>query len=103
MVKVGVTSVQTVRRKNHKPTINTLGTWSEFETSFAEYVKEMSIITLPSHRRRDKKSKITPPELSTSSLGLSVAVVGYAIFATAAGTSVAVDGTNTASHSGHDS
>ena len=64
MEKVGVTSVQAVRRKNHKPTINTLGTWSEFEISFAEYVKEMSIITLPSHRRRDKKSKITPLELS---------------------------------------
>ena len=35
-----------------------------FEISFTEYIKEISIITLPSHRRRDKKSKITPPELS---------------------------------------
>ena len=35
-----------------------------FEISFTEYVKEISIITLPSHRRRDRKSKITPPELS---------------------------------------
>ena len=40
------------------------GTWSGFEISFTEYVKEISIITLPSHRRRDKKSKITPLELS---------------------------------------
>ena len=28
------------------------------------HVKEISIITLPSHRRRDKKSKITPLEVS---------------------------------------
>ena len=40
------------------------GTWNGFEISFTEYVKEISIITLPSHRRRDKKSKITPLELS---------------------------------------
>ena len=40
------------------------GTWSEFEISFTEYVKEISIITLSSHRRRDKKSQITPLELS---------------------------------------
>ena len=31
-----------------------------------------------------------------------VALVGYAMFATIAGTSVAVDGTNTSSHGGHD-
>ena len=30
------------------------GTWSGFEISFTEYVKEISIITLPSHRRREK-------------------------------------------------
>ena len=36
------------------------GTWGGFEIIFAEYVKEISIITLPSHRRRDKKSQITP-------------------------------------------
>ena len=40
------------------------GTWGGFEISFTEYVKEISIITLPSHRRRDKKSKITPLEIS---------------------------------------
>ena len=40
------------------------GTWGGFEISFAKYLKEISIITLPSHRRRDKKSRITPLELS---------------------------------------
>ena len=41
------------------------GTWGGFEISFTEYVKKgISIITLPSHRRRDKKSKITSLELS---------------------------------------
>ena len=39
-------------------------TWCGFEISFTEHIKEISIITLPSHRRRDKKSKITPLELS---------------------------------------
>ena len=37
---------------------------SGFEISFTEYVKEISIITLPSHRRGDKKSTITPLDLS---------------------------------------
>ena len=40
------------------------GAWGGFEISFTEYVKEISIVTLPSHRRRDKKSQITPLELS---------------------------------------
>ena len=35
-----------------------------FEISFTEYVREISIISMPSHRRRDSKSKITPLELS---------------------------------------
>ena len=39
---------------------------------------------------------------STSSLEWSVALVGYAMFATTAGTSVGVDGTNISSHNGHD-
>ena len=39
-------------------------TWGGFEISFTEYAKEISIITLPSHRRRDRKSQITPLELS---------------------------------------
>ena len=79
------------------------GTWGGFEISFTEYVKEISIITLPSHRRRDKKSQITPLELSQlSNLEWSVALVGYSMFATIAGTFVAVDGTNTSSYIGHD-
>ena len=40
------------------------GTWCGSEISFTEYVKMFSIITLPSHRRRDKKYQITPLELS---------------------------------------
>ena len=40
------------------------GTWSGFEFIFTEYVKEMSIITLPSHQRRGKISQITPLGLS---------------------------------------
>ena len=35
-----------------------------FEISFTEYAKEISIITLPSHRRRDRQSQITPLDLS---------------------------------------
>ena len=49
-----------ITQANNKHT----GTWGGFEISFTEYVKEISIITLPSHRRRDKKSQITPLELS---------------------------------------
>ena len=40
------------------------GTWCGFEISFTESAKEISPITLPPHRRRDKKSQITPLELS---------------------------------------
>ena len=53
-------------------------TWSGFEISFTEYVKEISLNSLPSHRRRDRKSPITPPELSllrassSQSLGLGM-------------------------------
>ena len=39
------------------------GTWGGFEISFTEYVNEIPIIILPSHRRLDKKSQITPLEL----------------------------------------
>ena len=49
--------------ESHKPTTNTR-TWSGCEISFTEYGEEISIITLPSHRRRDSKSQITPLELS---------------------------------------
>ena len=78
-------------------------TWGGFEISFAEYAKEISIITLPSHRRRDRKSQITSLELpQLRALSGSVALVGCAMFDTVAGASVVVDGRNTASHSGHD-
>ena len=40
------------------------GTWGGFEISLTEYAKEISIVTLPSHRRRDRNSHITPLELS---------------------------------------
>ena len=49
--------------ESHKPTTNT-PEQGGFEISFTEYAKEISIITLPSHRRRDRKSQITPLELS---------------------------------------
>ena len=40
-------------------------TWGGFEINFADYVKVISIITLPSHRRRDKKSQShSTPDLS---------------------------------------
>ena len=39
-------------------------TWSRFEISFAEYVKEISLTSVPSHRRRDRKSQISSLELS---------------------------------------
>ena len=49
-----------ITQSNNKHT----GTWSGFEISYTENVKEISIITLPSHRRRDKKSQLTPVVLS---------------------------------------
>ena len=39
-------------------------TWSGFEISFTDDPKEISVITLTSHRRRDRKYKVTPLELS---------------------------------------
>ena len=39
-------------------------TWDAFEISVTEYAKEIVLINLPSHRRRDRKSKITPFEMS---------------------------------------
>ena len=39
-------------------------TWGGFEINFTEYAKQISIITLPSQRRRDRNSKVTPLELS---------------------------------------
>ena len=59
---LGVTSVRTVRRTNHTSQRQTHQNMGRI-VSFAEYAKEISIITLPSHRRRDRKSKITSLEL----------------------------------------
>ena len=64
MGKVGVTSVHTVRRTNTQACDKHIGTWRGFEIRFTECAKEISIITLPSHRRRDRKFQITPLELS---------------------------------------
>ena len=47
----------------HKPLPNT-GTWTGFEISFTEAAKEIVLVSLPSHRRRHRKSKITPREMS---------------------------------------
>ena len=76
-------------------------TWAGFEISFAEYAKEISIIT---HIDAEiEKPHITPLELSQlQALNGQLLWLGYAMFATVAGASVTVDGTNTASHSGHD-
>ena len=63
MGKVEATSVSTVAQIAEAYNKHT-GTWGGFEISFTENVKEISIITLPSHRRQDKKSQITPLELS---------------------------------------
>ena len=60
-------------------------TWCGFEIIFTENAKEISLITLPSHRRRNRKSQFTPLELSQLRAlnGQSVALVGYAMFANA--------------------
>ena len=50
--------------KTHRLTINTPEHGADLRISFTEYANEISIITLPSHRRRDRKSQITPLELS---------------------------------------
>ena len=79
-------------------------TWDAFEISVTEYAKEIVLINLPSHRRRDRKSKITPFEMSQlRALNGQLLSVGYAMFAAITGTTVAVDGTKTASHCGYDS
>ena len=50
-----------------------------------------------------EKPQITPLELSQlQALNRQLLWLGYTMFATVAGASVTVDGTNTASHSGHD-
>ena len=80
------------------------GKWIGFEISITEYVKEISIITfaITSTQRHEENPKLHHLSFSTSSFEWSVALVGYAIFATVAGTYVTADGTNTSSHSGND-
>ena len=54
-------------RESPKPTTNTPehgATWNGCEISFTEHAKDIVLINLPSHRRRDRKSKITQLELS---------------------------------------
>ena len=48
--------------ESHKPTTNTPEHGADLR--FTEYAKEISLINLPSYQRRDKKSQITPFELS---------------------------------------
>ena len=60
---LGVTSVHTVRaRESHKPTTNTPEHWAELRSVSQNTRKKFR--SLPSHRRRDGKSQITPRELS---------------------------------------
>ena len=48
----------------HKPPTKHTRTWGGFEIRFTEYAKEIVLVNLPSHRLRDRKSQITPLELS---------------------------------------
>ena len=74
-----------------------------FEISFTEYLKEISLISFPSHRRRDRKSpNHTTWAVSTSSLEWPFTLVGYAVLATLAGAPVTEDATNAAGRGGHD-
>ena len=50
--------------KSLKRTTNTLEHVADLRSVSQNTHKEIPIITLPSHRRRDKKSQITPLELS---------------------------------------
>ena len=70
-------------------------TWRGFETSFTEHAKQqISLITLPSHQRRDRKSRITPLELSQlGALNGQLLWLYMQCAATIAGASVTVDGT----------
>ena len=79
-----------VAHESHKPTTNTLK-HGGFEIGSTE-----------SHPPRHKKiSNHATVAVRTPRLEWPVALVGYAMFATVAGASVTVDGTNTAGCSGH--
>ena len=74
-----------------------------FGIYFTEYVKEISLISLPSHRRRDRKSQTPPLELSQlRALNGELLWLGMQCLPHVVGACVTVDGTNTASQSGHD-
>ena len=73
------------------------GTWGGFEISSTEYVNFDHHFAITSTPRQEIPNH-TSRAFSTSSLEWSVALVGYAMFATTAGTSVVVDWTNTSSH-----
>ena len=79
------------------------GTWCGCEISFTEYVKEISIITLPSHQRRDKKSKITPLEFSQlRALNAQLLCLGMHCLPQLLAPLLLLMKTNTSSHSGYD-
>ena len=82
--------------KSHKPTINT-------PEHGAEHAKEISIITLPSHRRSDRKSQITPLELSQlQALNGQLLWLGTQCLPQLLAPLSLLMGQNTARHSGHD-
>ena len=65
MENLGVTSVHTVRRTNHtSPRQTHQNMEADLRSVSQNYAKEISIMTLPSHRSRDRKSQISPPGLS---------------------------------------
>ena len=89
--------------ESHKSTSNAPERGADLRSISQNTWTEISLINFPSHRRRDRKSKITPLELSQPrALEMSLALVGNATFATVAGASVTLDETYTASYSGHD-
>ena len=84
--------------------INNLYGWGTWESRVGADLRSVSQNTrnLPSHRRRDRKSQITPLELSQlRALNGQLIWLVMQCLKTVAGASVTVDGTNTASQSGH--
>ena len=63
MENLGVTSVHTVRARITQAYDKHTRTWGGCEISFTEYAKEMSLINLPSHRRRNRNAQITSLQL----------------------------------------
>ena len=107
MGDLGVTRVHTVRRTNHTSLRQTSKHGGEgrggFEIGFTEHVREIPLINFAvTPTTRQKIPNHSTRTVSTSSLEWPVALVGYAVSATVVGASVAVHGTHTAGHSGHD-